>query len=66
MCSFQFFRYLFFGTFFLDLNLSISNDTVSTKNYDKRDDFYFDIVNFPFLDGDVPQLTSYGVNISQH
>ena len=25
-----------------------------TKNYDKRDDFDFDIVNFPFLDGDVP------------
>ena len=38
---------------FLDLNLSISNGTVSTKIYDKRDDFDFDIVNFPFLDGDV-------------
>ena len=33
--------------------------------YDKRDDFYFDIVNFPFLDGDVPRSTSYGVYISQ-
>ena len=32
---------------FLDLNLSISNGTVSTKIYDKRDDFDFDIVNFP-------------------
>ena len=38
---------------FLDLNLSIHNDTVYTKIYDKRDDF--DIVNFPFLDGDAPQ-----------
>ena len=38
---------------FLDLNLSIYSDTVSTKIYDKRDDFDFDIVNFPFLDGDV-------------
>ena len=37
---------------FLDLNLSISNSTVSTKIYDKRDDFDFDIVHFPFLDGD--------------
>ena len=27
------------------LNLSISNGTVSTKIYDKRDDFDFDIVN---------------------
>ena len=39
---------------FLDLNLSIHNDIVSTKIYDKRGDFNFDIVNFPFLDGDVP------------
>ena len=43
----------------------ISNDIVSTKIYDKRDDFDFDIVNFPFLDGDVPCSTSYGVYISQ-
>ena len=50
---------------FLDLNLSISNGTVFTKIYDKRDDFDFDIVNFPFLDGDVPRRTSYGVHISQ-
>ena len=50
---------------FLDLNLSIHNDIVSTKIYDKRDDFNFDIVNFPFLDGDVPQRPSYGVYISQ-
>ena len=33
---------------FLDLHLSISNDIVSTKIYAKRDDFDFDIVNFPF------------------
>ena len=45
---------------FLDLNLRISNGTVSTKIYDKRDDFDFDIVNFPFLDGDVSRRTSYG------
>ena len=43
----------------LDLNLSIHNDTVSTKTYDKRDDFDFDIVNFPFLDGDVPLMCIY-------
>ena len=28
------------------------------KKYDKRDDFDFDIVNFPFLDDDVPRRTS--------
>ena len=48
---------------FLDLNLFISNGTVYTKMYDKRDDF--DIINFPFLDGDVLRHTSYGVYISQ-
>ena len=47
------------------VTLCISNGTVSTKIYDKRDDFYFDIVNFPFRDGDIPRRTSYGVYISQ-
>ena len=50
---------------FSDLNLSIHNDISSTKIYDKRDDFNFDIVNFLFLDGDVPRRPSYGVYISQ-
>ena len=49
----------------MDLNLCISNGTVSTKVYDKRNDFDFDIVNFPFLDGDVSRRTLYGVYISQ-
>ena len=49
----------------MDLHLPISNGFVSSKIYDKRDDFDFDIVNFPFLDGDVPRSTSYGVYISQ-
>ena len=35
---------------------------MKTKIYDKRDDF--DIVNVPFLDGDVPRSASYGVYIS--
>ena len=50
---------------FLHLHLSISNGFVSSKIYDKRDDFDFDIVNFQFLDGYVPRSTSYGVYISQ-
>ena len=43
---------------FLYLHLSISNDIVSTKIYEKRDDFDFKIVNSPFLDGDVPRSIS--------
>ena len=50
---------------FLDLHLSIYNDIVSTKIYDIRHDFDFEIANFPFLDGDVPRSTSYGVYISK-
>ena len=50
---------------FLDLNLSITNGIVSSKIYDKRDDFNFKIVNFPFFDGDVPRPPYYGVYISQ-
>ena len=51
--------------FFFYLKLSITNGIVSSKIYDKRDDFNFEIVNFPFLDGDVPRSPSYGVYISQ-
>ena len=43
---------------FLDLDLSITNDIVSTKIHDNRDDFNFEIVNFPFLDGDDPRSPS--------
>ena len=50
---------------FLDLDLSITNGIVSSKMYDKRDDFNFEIVHFPFLDGDIPRSPSYGVYISQ-
>ena len=50
---------------FLDLHLSISNDIVSAKIYDKCDDFDFEIVNFSFLGVGVPRSTSYGVYISQ-
>ena len=50
---------------FLDLNLSITNGILSSKIYNKRDDFNFETVNFPFLDGDAPRSLSYGVYISQ-
>ena len=35
---------------FLDLNVSKTNGIVLSKIYYKRDDFNFEIVNFPFLD----------------
>ena len=50
---------------FLDLHFSFSNSFVLSKIYDKRDEFDFDIVHFPFVEGDVPHSTSYVVDISQ-
>ena len=47
------------------MHLSITNRFILSKIYDKRDDFDFDIVNFPFLDGDVPRSTAYRIYISQ-
>ena len=35
---------------FLDLDVSKTKGIVSSKLYDKRDDFNFEIVNFQFLD----------------
>ena len=51
---------------FSDSVLSITNGIVSYKLYDKRDEFNFKKVNFPFLDGDVPRSPSFGIYISQH
>ena len=50
---------------FLSLHLSILDGFISGKVYDKRDGFDFEIVNFPYLDGDVPRRAPYGVCISQ-
>ena len=52
-------------TYLLFLNLYVTNSIVSSKIYDKRDDFNFELVNFPFNDGDVHRSSSYGVYISQ-
>jgi hypothetical protein len=50
---------------FLDMDITIQNGRFVIKLYDKRDDFPFQIVNFPFLDGNVPQRIGSSVIISQ-
>ena len=54
---------------FLESHLAISDGFVSYKiyylNITKRGDFNFGIVNFPFLDGDIPRAVSYGVYMFQ-
>ena len=51
---------------YLDLHLEIDSEgRLKTKLYDKRDDFSFPIVNFPFLCSNIPAAPAYGVYISQ-
>ena len=45
--------------------MSTLDGFISCKIYDKHNDFDFEIVNFPYLDGDIPHRASYGVYISQ-
>ena len=50
----------------LDLLLKYDRDCrLQVKLYDKKDDFNFDIVNFPFLSSNIPQSPAYGVFVSQ-
>ena len=40
---------------FLDLYLEFdTNGQLITRNYDKRDDFKFEIINFPHMDSNIP------------
>ena len=48
-------------TSFLDSNIKVIGSDIHTSVYDKRDDFGFPTVNFPWLSGDVPKLPSYGI-----
>ena len=51
---------------YLDLLLSIGRDgQLHTSIYDKRDDFNFHIINFPFLSNNIPSSPAYGVFICQ-
>ena len=50
---------------YLDMCILIKNSKYLTKVYDKRDSFGFEIVNFPFLCGNIPVQPAYGVYISQ-
>jgi hypothetical protein len=50
---------------YLDLHLEIDSEgRLRMKLYDKRDDFNFPIVNFPFVCSNIPAAPAYGVYIS--
>jgi hypothetical protein len=51
---------------YIGLHLEIDSEgRLRTKLYDKRDDFNFPIVNFPFICSNIPAVPAYGVYISQ-
>ena len=50
---------------FLDLDVTILQGKFKIKIYDKRDDFSFPFVNFPFLYADVPLAPSCSVYMCQ-
>ena len=52
-------------TSFLDLNVKVIDSDVHTSVNDKRDNFGFPIVNFPWLSEDVPRLPSYCIDMSE-
>ena len=52
-------------TNFLDLTISIYRGKFYVMLYDKRNDYSFEVINYPFLDGNIPKNQSYGVFISQ-
>ena len=52
-------------TAYLDCYLYIDNGKLTTRLYDKRDDFNFLSINFPFLSSNIPSTPAYGVYVSQ-
>jgi hypothetical protein len=54
------------STLYLDVSLKLdTNGQITTKLYDKRDDFNFSIAKFPYLYSNIPALPAYSVYISQ-
>ena len=49
----------------VDCYLYIDNEKLTSRLYDKRDDFNFPIVNFPFLSSNILSAPAYGVYVSQ-
>ena len=50
---------------YLDIRIMIVDGQFITSIYDKRDDFNFRIVNFPFMNSNIPTTPAYGIYISQ-
>ena len=45
---------------FLDLDIEIKDRRITTKTYDKRDAFSFEIINYPHMESNIPRNQAYG------
>ena len=54
-----------FHTMYLDLEVQIKDRKFITAVFDKLDHFNFHIVNFPYMDSNIPSKQAYDVCISQ-
>ena len=50
---------------YLDISISICNNKYVTEVYDKRENFNFKIVNYPYMCSNIPAKPTYGVYVSQ-
>ena len=50
---------------YLDMSISIYRGKFKVTLYDKRNDYSFNVISYPYLDGNVPNNLSYGVFVSQ-
>ena len=50
---------------YLDISISICNNKYVTEVYDKRENFNFNIVNYPYMCSNIPANPTYGVYVSQ-
>ena len=50
---------------YLDLKIKSENSLLNFSVYDKREDFSFDIVNYPYIDSCIPKKSALGVFYSQ-
>ena len=50
---------------FLDMSISVYQGKFRFSCYDKRNDFKFNVINFPFMCGNLPMVQMHGLFISQ-
>ena len=50
---------------YVDLNIFLHSGVFICSLFDKRNDFDFNVISYPFLSGNIPKIPTYGVYVSQ-